>query len=234
MPRSGAGPPTRSAPSARASSSRGGPARGWPTWSSSSSTPPCWSHSDLLLSEALRGDGATLIELDGSRFIDELAPRDVVARAVAAHPDARLDLRPGRPAQVRGAHGPADRGRLPARQQPHPGPAGGPLLRRRHRHGPRRRDERATACTRPGSAPTPGSTAPTGWPRTRSRSASCSVDEPPSRPLAALSRPTPDARAAGAPGSHAAGAPAWTTGRSPRRSARRSGAAPASPGMPQA
>ena len=50
--------------------------------------------SDLLLSEALRGDGATLIELDGSRFIDELAPRDVVARAVAAHPDARLDLRP--------------------------------------------------------------------------------------------------------------------------------------------
>ncbi len=50
-------------------------------------------HSDLLLSEALRGDGATLIELDGSRFIDELAPRDVVARAVAAHPDARLDLR---------------------------------------------------------------------------------------------------------------------------------------------
>jgi L-aspartate oxidase len=50
--------------------------------------------SGLLLSEALRGDGATLIELDGSRFIDELAPRDVVARAVAAHPDARLDLRP--------------------------------------------------------------------------------------------------------------------------------------------
>ena len=56
--------------------------------------PTVLAHSGLLLSEALRGDGATLIELDGSRFIDELAPRDVVARAVAAHPDARLDLRP--------------------------------------------------------------------------------------------------------------------------------------------
>ncbi len=56
--------------------------------------PTVLTDSDLLLSEALRGDGATLIELDGSRFIDELAPRDVVARAVAAHPDARLDLRP--------------------------------------------------------------------------------------------------------------------------------------------
>jgi len=55
--------------------------------------PTVLAHSGLLLSEALRGDGATLIELDGSRFIDELAPRDVVARAVAAHPDARLDLR---------------------------------------------------------------------------------------------------------------------------------------------
>lgn|GEM_PF-32967 len=56
--------------------------------------PTVLASSGLLLSEALRGDGATLIELDGSRFIDELAPRDVVARAVAAHPDARLDLRP--------------------------------------------------------------------------------------------------------------------------------------------
>lgn len=55
--------------------------------------PTVLAHSDLLLSEALRGDGAQLIELDGSRFVDELAPRDVVARAVAAHPDARLDLR---------------------------------------------------------------------------------------------------------------------------------------------
>ncbi|MFA7432620.1 MAG: L-aspartate oxidase [Gemmobacter sp.] len=36
-----------------------------------------------LISEAVRGEGATLIDETGARFIDELAPRDVVARAVA-------------------------------------------------------------------------------------------------------------------------------------------------------
>jgi L-aspartate oxidase len=47
----------------------------------------------FLLSEALRGAGATLIDDDGERFTDELAPRDVVARAIAARDGARLDLR---------------------------------------------------------------------------------------------------------------------------------------------
>jgi L-aspartate oxidase len=47
----------------------------------------------FLLSEALRGAGATLLDEEGNRFVDELAPRDVVARAVAAQPHARLDLR---------------------------------------------------------------------------------------------------------------------------------------------
>ena len=37
-----------------------------------------------LLSEALRGHGALLRDADGERFVDELAPRDVVARAMAA------------------------------------------------------------------------------------------------------------------------------------------------------
>ena len=37
-----------------------------------------------LLSEALRGHGALLRDRDGERFIDELAPRDVVSRAMAA------------------------------------------------------------------------------------------------------------------------------------------------------
>jgi L-aspartate oxidase len=37
-----------------------------------------------LLSEALRGHGALLRDADGERFIDELAPRDVVSRAMAA------------------------------------------------------------------------------------------------------------------------------------------------------
>ncbi|MGI8492174.1 MAG: L-aspartate oxidase [Acidimicrobiales bacterium] len=37
-----------------------------------------------LLSEALRGEGALLRDRDGQRFVDELSPRDVVARAMAA------------------------------------------------------------------------------------------------------------------------------------------------------
>jgi L-aspartate oxidase len=51
-------------------------------------------HDGFLLSEALRGAGATLLDDGGERFVDELAPRDVVARAVAARAGARLDLRP--------------------------------------------------------------------------------------------------------------------------------------------
>jgi len=49
--------------------------------------------SSLLLTEALRGEGAVLLDEDGRRFTDELAPRDVVARAVAARGIALLDLR---------------------------------------------------------------------------------------------------------------------------------------------
>lgn len=48
----------------------------------------------LLLSEALRGAGALLVDEEGQRFTDELAPRDVVARAVDARGVALLDLRP--------------------------------------------------------------------------------------------------------------------------------------------
>jgi L-aspartate oxidase len=47
----------------------------------------------FLLSEALRGEGALLLDEDGDRFTDELAPRDVVARAIAARGRVRLDLR---------------------------------------------------------------------------------------------------------------------------------------------
>jgi L-aspartate oxidase len=56
----------------------------------------------LLLSEALRGEGAVLVDADGHRFTDELAPRDVVARAVGERGTALLDLRA------------IDRGRFPA------------------------------------------------------------------------------------------------------------------------
>ncbi len=36
----------------------------------------------FLISEAIRGEGATLLGPDGERFVDELAPRDEVARAI--------------------------------------------------------------------------------------------------------------------------------------------------------
>jgi L-aspartate oxidase len=48
----------------------------------------------LLLSEALRGEGALLLDGQGRRFTDELAPRDVVAREIGARGTALLDLRP--------------------------------------------------------------------------------------------------------------------------------------------
>jgi L-aspartate oxidase len=38
----------------------------------------------FLVTEAVRGEGAQLIDAGGERFVDELAPRDEVARAVAA------------------------------------------------------------------------------------------------------------------------------------------------------
>lgn len=56
--------------------------------------PTVLARSSLLLSEALRGEGAHLLDGDGARFVDELAPRDVVARAVGARDTAVLDLRP--------------------------------------------------------------------------------------------------------------------------------------------
>ena len=64
--------------------------------------PTALAGSSLLLSEALRGDGALLVDDQGDRFVEELAPRDVVARAVAAQGHAMLDLRP------------VDRSRFPA------------------------------------------------------------------------------------------------------------------------
>src|SRR6266542_6093573 len=55
--------------------------------------PTALEENGLLLSEALRGAGAVLVDERGLRFTDELAPRDVVARAVGAQCGALLDLR---------------------------------------------------------------------------------------------------------------------------------------------
>ncbi|MEO9174241.1 MAG: FAD-binding protein, partial [Gaiellales bacterium] len=49
--------------------------------------------SGFLLSEALRGEGAVLRDDQGERFVDELAERDVVARAIAERGHVGLDLR---------------------------------------------------------------------------------------------------------------------------------------------
>ena len=56
--------------------------------------PTALSGSSVLLSEALRGAGALLLDDQGHRFTDELAPRDVVAREIGARGTALLDLRP--------------------------------------------------------------------------------------------------------------------------------------------
>jgi L-aspartate oxidase len=50
----------------------------------------------FLLTEALRGEGALLLGADGERFVDELAPRDQVALAIAG----QLRERPGRPVML--------------------------------------------------------------------------------------------------------------------------------------
>lgn len=48
----------------------------------------------FLISEAIRGEGATLVDESGERFVDELAPRDEVAAAV----ERRITGRGGEPA----------------------------------------------------------------------------------------------------------------------------------------
>jgi L-aspartate oxidase len=66
----------------------------------------------FLISEAVRGEGATLHGPDGERFVDELAPRDAVARAIlrlqqeTGAPAAMLDMTmvdPGRFPNIVGA-----------------------------------------------------------------------------------------------------------------------------------
>jgi L-aspartate oxidase len=54
----------------------------------------------FLVSEAVRGEGATLIDEHGERFTDELQPRDAVARAIVAHGGpVYLDMRAIDPAR---------------------------------------------------------------------------------------------------------------------------------------
>ena len=95
---------------ATASPPRCAPAPTSPTSSSSSSTRPCWGSAacgeSFLVSEAVRGEGATLIDENGRRFAfdahpdGELAPRDVVARAIAR----QMEAQDGRPVLLDATH----------------------------------------------------------------------------------------------------------------------------------
>jgi L-aspartate oxidase len=59
----------------------------------------------FLITEAIRGEGATLLDAEGERFVDELAPRDEVARAIfdrlaeQDRPGVSLDMRSIDPAR---------------------------------------------------------------------------------------------------------------------------------------
>ena len=115
---------------------------------------------------------------DGHRFTDELAPRDVVARAIAARGTALLDLRDDRPRPLPDAHGHARAVGLRPRAE------------RRFRSRPRPTTRSAAssptstaapssrASTPPASAPARASTARTGSRRTRCSSASSSGAAP--------------------------------------------------------
>jgi succinate dehydrogenase / fumarate reductase flavoprotein subunit len=59
--------------------------------------PTALKHSAILISESARGEGGYLLNCDGERFVDELKPRDEVARAIFAQlqhgKEVFLDLR---------------------------------------------------------------------------------------------------------------------------------------------
>ena len=79
-----------------------------------------------LISEALRGEGARLLDVGGRRFTDELAPRDDVAVAIIEQIDSQeglpveLDLRMIDPARFPSVFGMLDRAGLDPTERPVP------------------------------------------------------------------------------------------------------------------
>ncbi|HEV2772566.1 MAG TPA: FAD-dependent oxidoreductase [Thermoleophilaceae bacterium] len=80
----------------------------------------------FLLTEALRGEGALLVNETGERFVDELAPRDEVALAIAAELKARaqaqvrLDMRSIDPRRFPNVAAALDESGLDPRREPVP------------------------------------------------------------------------------------------------------------------
>ena len=150
----------------------------WPTSSSSSSTRPrCTTRPcpGRCCPRRCAATGRCCATRDGERFVDELAPRDVVSRAMAARMaeqgvdhlwlDAtgleRFAERFPTIAASLGGHRARPRARLAAHRPGRPPP----LRRRRHR--PLGRHRAARACGRWARWPAPACTGPTAWPPTR-------------------------------------------------------------------
>ena len=80
----------------------------------------------MLVTEAIRGEGALLLDAAGERFVDELAPRDEVARAVAhqivhgGQGSVRLDMRGVDPRLFPNVFEALDRAGIDARHSPVP------------------------------------------------------------------------------------------------------------------
>ena len=142
-----------------------------------------------LATEALRGDGAILVNGKGERFMRaihpdaELAPRDIVARGVFAEIAGRARRISGRPRRHRGGvpgalpdrlrHLPFRRHR--SRHRSHPGGARRALSHGRRHDGRRAARLRCRACGRPAKSPRPACMAPTASPRTRCSKRWCSA-----------------------------------------------------------
>ncbi len=79
-----------------------------------------------LITEAIRGEGAKLLDAAGERFTDELAPRDAVTAAILermhaeGRPDVKLDLREIDPARFPNVFASLAEAGLNARSQPVP------------------------------------------------------------------------------------------------------------------
>jgi L-aspartate oxidase len=83
-------------------------------------------HDGVLITEAVRGEGAKLLGADGKRFTDELAPRDAVTTAVLeqmridGRPAVELDLREIDPARFPNVFASLDEAGLEPRNRPVP------------------------------------------------------------------------------------------------------------------